>query len=118
MTVAVSVSSNGRMSTAANSHSLWNKSSKAAGSFIPALPDLSRYNNPANAPAEFQRGLKTGIQAARRAKRGGSWSLNYETAELDTALDRVPVSQSMSFAFLRGFASGFRETYRVRFGFF
>lgn len=117
MTVAVFVSSNGRMSIAVHSHSSWDKRAKTISSSIPALPDLSRYNNPATAPADFQRGLKTGIHAARRAKRG-TWNLNDETAELDVALDGVPVSQSMSFAFLRGFASGFRETYRVRFGFF
>lgn len=117
VTLAVLASSNRRMATAVHSHPLWNRSSKAVASPAPGFPDLSGYNNPANALADFQRGFKTGRQAALSATKRRAWKPDHETAELDTALDAVPIFQSMSFAFLRGFASGFRETYRARFGF-
>lgn len=106
------------MATAVHSHPPWNKSSATVGSPIPALPNLSRYNNPADAAADLRRGVRTGRQAAVHVTMASSWRLEDETAELDIALDDVPVSQSMSFAFLKGFASGFRETYRARFALF
>lgn len=98
------------MSTALQSHS-WPRRQNG-----PSLPDLSVYNNPANAPADFQRGLRIGRQAASRAKIQASWDLDTESFAMDIALEKVPLAQSMSFAFLKGFAASFRETYRVRCG--
>lgn len=116
VTMSVLLSSNGRMSTALQSRSPRDGRNRATGSLRSSLPDLSIYNNPANAPAEFQRGLRTGKQTALRARTYGVWNLNDENFAVDIALDRVPVAQSMSFAFLKGFAAGFRETYRARSG--
>lgn len=101
------------MAAAVHSHPLWNHSSKTTASRVLALPDLSCYNDPANAFADFQRGLRMGQQSALHTTGRSVWTLDDETSELDIALDTVPISQSMSFAFLRGFACGFRETYRA-----
>lgn len=106
------------MATAVHWHPSGNQSSKTVGSYIPTLPNLSLYNNPDDAAADFRRGVRIGRQAALQSPITGSWNLDDETAELDIALDDVPVSESMSFAFLKGFASGFRETYRARFELF
>lgn len=82
------------------------------------LPDLSLFNNPANAPADFQRGLWTGTQAGSKLTGSAYWDFEDESFQMDVALDDVPLAQSMSFAFLKGFAAGFRSAYRARSGTF
>lgn len=82
----------------------------------PGLPDLSRYNNPANANFDFIRGIRYGRFAASRAVPMLSfWDSEDETAALDLAIETIPLNESMSFAFLKGFAAEFRHTYRYRF---
>lgn len=66
----------------------------------------------------LQRGLRTGTLAGSKLKRAAYWDFEDETFRLDIALDDVPLPQSISFAFLKGFAAGFRNAYRVRFGTF
>ena|SRR5690348_13893534 len=80
------------------------------------LPDLSRFNNPVSARADLVRGVRYGRIAAARAARGSNWDFEDETDALDLAIESVPLSESMSFAFLRGFAAEFRQTYQRRCG--
>jgi hypothetical protein len=85
-------------------------------SLAPVLPDLTRYNNPANANFDFVRGIRYGRFAASRAvSRLSFWDSEDETAALDLAIETIPLSESMSFAFLKGFAAEFRHTYKHRF---
>jgi hypothetical protein len=85
-------------------------------STAPVLPDLSRYNNPASANFDFIRGIRYGRLAASRAVPMLSfWDPEDETAALDLALETIPLNESMSFAFLKGFAAEFRHTYKHRF---
>jgi hypothetical protein len=86
------------------------------GSRIRALPDLGRYNSPANVNADFIRGIRYGRFAASRAVSMLSfWDPEDETAALDLAIETIPLNESMSFAFLKGFAAEFRHTYKHRF---
>lgn len=43
------------------------------------------------------------------------WEREDETAALDLAIETIPLNESMSFAFLKGFAAEFRQTYKHRF---
>ncbi|HLW81408.1 MAG TPA: hypothetical protein VKS20_05140 [Candidatus Acidoferrales bacterium] len=43
------------------------------------------------------------------------WDPEDETAALDLAIETIPLNESMSFAFLKGFAAEFRHTYKHRF---
>lgn len=93
----------------------WDERGNRIGPSTEALPDLGLYNNPANAPVDFQRGLWTGTQAGSKFKRATYWDFEDESSQMDVALEDVPLAQSMSFAFLKGFAAGFRHAYRLRF---
>lgn len=76
------------------------------------LPDLSQFNNPASVRADLVRGVKYGRAAASRVAHRSSWDFENETDALDLAIENVPISESMSFAFLRGFAAEFRHAYQ------
>lgn len=62
------------------------------------------------------RGIQYGRLAATRAPRYSLWDFENETDLLDLAIESVPLSESMSFAFLKGFAAEFRNTYQRRCG--
>lgn len=83
---------------------------------ISGLPDLSAFNSPATAKADLIRGVTYGRLAASRAASCLSWDFENETDALDLAIEDVPLSESMSFAFLRGFAAEFRHAYQRRCG--
>jgi hypothetical protein len=106
------------MVTRPQSPILWDERRNRIGPSTETLPDLSRYDNPAHAPADFQRGLGTGTLAGSKLKRAAYWDFKDESFRLDVALEDVPIAQSMSFAFLKSFAAGFRYAYRARFRMF
>lgn len=62
------------------------------------------------------RGIRYGRLAASRAPRSSLWDFENETDLLDLAIESVPLSESMSFAFLKGFAAEFRQSYQRRSG--
>jgi len=78
------------------------------------LPDLSRFNNLSSARADLVRGVRYGRLAAFQAAHCSNWDFEGETDALDLAIESVPLDESMSFAFLRGFAAEFRQTYQRR----
>lgn len=81
---------------------------------ISRLPDLSRYNNPATMKADLIRGIKWGRLAACKATVRCMGNFDEEADALDLAIEGVPLGESMSFAFLRGFAGEFRQIYQRR----
>jgi len=104
------------MRTSLGMHALSPRSSATLTSTAPVLPDLSRYNNPANANFDFIRGIRYGrLAASRSVPMLSCWDPEDETAALDLAIETIPLNESMSFAFLKGFAAEFRHTYKHRF---
>lgn len=83
-------------------------------SSIASLPNLSQYNDLATVRADFLRGIKWGRLTAVSLTTS-RWTFYDETAALDLAIESTPLSESMSFAFLKGFAAEFRHSFRLRY---